>query len=184
MLAARLRGTLAGCAARLQRPSSSSASQARPPRATGAAASAARALYHGAAGPGGAGEEGRLFTENHEWLLLQQRPPPAEAAGKGAGEEGVGRIGRIGITAYAQRAIGDVVFVELCPVGTRLARGDAIGVVESLKGATDVHSPVAGTVLAVNAEALARPSHVSKDPEGKGKRPPLRTRRPADPARL
>jgi len=78
----------------------------------------------------------RYFTREHEWI---------EVAGDTA---------TVGITDYAQGQLGDITFVELPEVGARLAAGDSVAVVDSVKAASDVYCPVAGEVVAVN-EALA-----------------------------
>lgn len=78
-----------------------------------------------------------------------------------------GRV-RIGITDYAQRALGDLVYVELPKVGMTVKKQDAVGVVESVKGASDVYAPVSGTVAAINELVVKKPSFINKSPEGEG----------------
>jgi glycine cleavage system H protein len=90
------------------------------------------------------------YTKDHEWLRLE-------------GNDGV-----VGITDFAQDALGDVVFVELPAVGSILARGQAFGVVESNKTVSDLYAPVAGRVVAVNQELRDAPEHVNEDPYGGG----------------
>ncbi|MCW5891834.1 MAG: glycine cleavage system protein GcvH [bacterium] len=90
------------------------------------------------------------YTKDHEWLR-------AEA------DEGV-----VGITDFAQEALGDVVFVELPAVGTALTPGQAFGVVESNKSVSDLLAPVAGTVVAVNEALRDAPESVNRDPYGEG----------------
>jgi len=90
------------------------------------------------------------YTKDHEWLRIE-------------GGEGV-----IGITDFAQDALGDVVFVELPAVGATLAQGDAFGVVESNKSVSDLYAPVAGTVVAVNQALVDAPESVNADPYGAG----------------
>ena len=80
------------------------------------------------------------FAESHEWARL-------EADG------GV----KVGISDHAQEALGDVVFVELPEIGKVFAAGEAAGVVESVKAASDIYSPVSGTVIAVNEELAQQP---------------------------
>jgi len=92
----------------------------------------------------------RKFTEDHEWILLE------------------GDIGTIGITRYAQEQLGDVVYVELPPVGKKVAKGDEAAVVESVKAAAEVYAPVDGEVTEVNAALNDDPSLVNADAEGKG----------------
>ena len=74
----------------------------------------------------------------------------------------------VGISDHAQHALGDLVFVELPEVGRELAAGDACAVVESVKAASDVYAPLAGTVLAVNEALSASPEVINQDPYGQG----------------
>ena len=90
------------------------------------------------------------YTDDHEWLRL---------------EEGEGVIG---ITAYAASELGDVVFVELPEVGANLEAAQAFGVIESVKTASDLYSPLAGEVVAVNGQLSDRPELVNDDPYGEG----------------
>jgi glycine cleavage system H protein len=90
------------------------------------------------------------YTKDHEWLRLQN-------------EEGI-----VGITDFAQDALGDVVFVELPAVGTVLAQGQTFGVVESNKTVSDLFAPVGGRVLAVNQVLRDEPQLVNDDPYGAG----------------
>ncbi len=91
------------------------------------------------------------YTKDHEWLC--------------ACDEGTATIG---ITDYAQNSLGDVTFVELPQVGTSLAAGDSLGVVESVKAASDVYMPVSGEVIAVNEALADSPDLVNSDPYGQG----------------
>ena len=90
------------------------------------------------------------YTSDHEWVR--------ETA------DGV----RVGITSYAQEALGDVVFVSLPKVGDEVVRGDAIGEVESTKSVSDLYSPLTGTVTAVNEALDATPELVNSDPYDQG----------------
>ena len=72
----------------------------------------------------------------------------------------------VGITFHAQEALGDIVFVQSPDPGRRLTRGEACGVIESVKTAADLHAPVSGEVIAVNAEAAERPERINSDPHG------------------
>jgi glycine cleavage system H protein len=90
------------------------------------------------------------FTKDHEWVEL------------------AGETATIGITAYAAEQLGDVVFVELPEVGASLEAGGAMGVVESVKAASDVFAPVAGEVTAANASLGDNPQTVNDQPEGAG----------------
>jgi glycine cleavage system H protein len=90
------------------------------------------------------------YTKDHEWLRLE------------------GSRGTVGITDFAQDALGDVVFVELPTVGTALEQGQTFGVVESNKTVSDLFAPVGGEVVEVNDELRARPELVNQDPYGGG----------------
>jgi glycine cleavage system H protein len=92
----------------------------------------------------------RYYTETHEWVALE------------------GSVATIGITDFAQAQLGDVVFLELPRVGKLLEAGDTFGVVESVKAASDLYSPVAGTVLEVNESLNVSPEQVNEDPLGDG----------------
>jgi glycine cleavage system H protein len=74
----------------------------------------------------------------------------------------------IGITDYAQHALGDVVFAELPDVGRTLSAGEAFGVVESVKAASDVYAPISGEVTAINEALLDAPETINSDPYGEG----------------
>lgn len=75
---------------------------------------------------------------------------------------------RVGITDYAQDALGDVVFVELPKVGASVALGGTLGEVESTKSVSEIYAPVAGTVVAVNDALVASPELINSDPYGEG----------------
>lgn len=91
------------------------------------------------------------YTRTHEWV----RELPN------------GQV-EVGITDHAQQALGDLVFVEVPQVGRQLAAGEAFAVVESVKAASDVYSPVAGRVTARNDELTQRPELINQDPYGAG----------------
>ena len=91
------------------------------------------------------------YTKDHEWIQLEDH----EAA-------------VVGITLHAQDALGDVVFVDLPEVGKSYKMGEASGVVESVKAASDVNMPIAGEVTEVNEELRANPSLANTDPMGNG----------------
>ena len=91
------------------------------------------------------------YTKSHEWM----RTLPG------------GTI-EIGITDHAQQSLGDLVFVEVPEAGRRLAAGDTCAVVESVKAASDVYSPIAGEVAAGNPALAAQPELINKDPYGEG----------------
>jgi glycine cleavage system H protein len=75
---------------------------------------------------------------------------------------------RVGITAYAQEQLGDVVFVELPKVGAKVTASKNFGVVESVKAVSDLFAPISGEVVEVNAELAQKPEIVNQDPYGKG----------------
>jgi glycine cleavage system H protein len=79
-----------------------------------------------------------------------------------------GDVATVGITAYAQEQLGDVVFVELPEVGKSLAPGDDAAVVESVKAASEVYAPLGGEVVEVNTDLESTPGTVNEDPTGKG----------------
>src|SRR6266851_415569 len=92
----------------------------------------------------------RLYTETHEWVAVS------------------GETATVGITDFAQAQLGDVVFLELPRQGQRLEAGDAFGVIESVKAASDLYAPVSGTVLEVNDRLAQNPELVNGDPFGEG----------------
>ncbi|WP_175652623.1 glycine cleavage system protein GcvH [Pseudomonas sp. Marseille-P9899] len=89
------------------------------------------------------------FAESHEWARL----------------EADGTV-TVGISDHAQEALGDVVFVELAEVGKVFGQGDAAGVVESVKAASDIYAPVGGEVIAVNEDLADSPEQLNEDPYG------------------
>jgi glycine cleavage system H protein len=91
------------------------------------------------------------YTEEHEWI---QR----------TGDDTV----RVGITDYAQSALGDVVFVQLPDVGTAVTAGESFGEVESTKSVSDLYAPVSAKVVAVNGDLEGSPQLVNSDPYGEG----------------
>ena len=90
------------------------------------------------------------YTNEHEWVRLE------------------GDVGTIGITNYAQEQLGDVVFVEVPAVGRKVAKGESIAVVESVKAASDIYAPVSGEVVEANAALADSPGDVNAEPTGKG----------------
>ena len=90
------------------------------------------------------------FTKDHEWVSVD------------------GTTGTVGVTDYAQGQLGDVVFVDVPAAGTAVAKGAAAAVVESVKAASDVYSPVSGAVTEANAALEAEPALVNTDPERAG----------------
>jgi glycine cleavage system H protein len=79
-----------------------------------------------------------------------------------------GEIGTIGITEYAQKELGDVVFVELPQVGTQLEAGDELGSIESVKAVSELFAPVGGEVVEINERLAEKPELVNTDPYGDG----------------
>ncbi len=94
--------------------------------------------------------EDRRYTKDHEWALAE------------------GDRVRIGITDYAQDALGDVVFVQLPGVGDVVQAGGAFGEVESTKSVSEIYSPVSGAVVEVNTELGDEPQRLNEDPYGEG----------------
>jgi glycine cleavage system H protein len=92
----------------------------------------------------------RQYTETHEWVSV---------------ESGVATIG---ITDFAQAQLGDVVFLELPKAGAKLSAGDAFGVIESVKAASDLYSPVEGSITEVNEKLRDNPELVNREPEAGG----------------
>jgi len=91
------------------------------------------------------------YTAEHEWVRI--------------GSDGVARVG---ITAFAQDALGDVVYVSLPAVGDSVSVGDSCGEVESTKSVSDVYAPVSGEIMAVNETLDSAPEMVNSDPYGEG----------------
>lgn len=98
------------------------------------------------------------YTVEHEWVRHGVDPAAREA----------GAVIRVGITDFAQQALGDIVYVSLPAVGEAVVAGDACGELESTKSVSDVYVPVSGTVVAVNAELEVSPEQVNLDPYGDG----------------
>jgi glycine cleavage system H protein len=90
------------------------------------------------------------FTQDHEWVRLD------------------GDTATVGIAPYAQEQLGDLVFIELPEAGRKFERGAAAAVVESVKAASDVYSPISGEVIEVNDSIVHEPGLVNADPMGKG----------------
>jgi glycine cleavage system H protein len=90
------------------------------------------------------------FTKDHEWLRID------------------GDIATVGITPYAQGQLGDLVFIELPAAGREIEKGAAAAVVESVKAASDVYSPLSGEITQVNESIVQEPGLVNSDPMGKG----------------
>ena len=91
-----------------------------------------------------------LFTKAHEWIRIE------------------GDVGVVGITDYAQKQLGDIVYVELPAVGAKFAKGVQAAVVESVKAASEVYAPVGGEIVAVNGALADNPATVNSAPESGG----------------
>lgn len=94
--------------------------------------------------------EDLAYSSDHEWIRTD------------------GGRARVGITDYAQDALGDVVYVQLPEVGADVSAGDAIAEVESTKSVSDIYAPVSGTIVEVNAELVDTPERLNDDPYGEG----------------
>ena len=92
----------------------------------------------------------KFFTKEHEWIVID------------------GTSGTIGITQYAQEQLGDVVHVDLPEIGKTVAAGDEIAVVESVKAASELFSPVSGKIGEVNNMVINNPSIINSSPEDEG----------------
>jgi glycine cleavage system H protein len=92
----------------------------------------------------------KRYTKEHEWVNIE------------------GTTAAVGISHHAQEALGDITFVELPAVGKVLKAGDPIGVVESVKAASDIYSPVSGTVSEVNSNLDSSPELINQSPEADG----------------
>jgi glycine cleavage system H protein len=90
------------------------------------------------------------YTRDHEWLRIE------------------GDIATVGITPYAQQSLGDLVFVELPSVGTKLSKGAVAATVESVKAASEVYAPVRGEVVSVNDKVASEPGLVNSEPTANG----------------
>lgn len=90
------------------------------------------------------------YTKDHEWVSVS------------------GSEGTIGVTFFAQKELGDVVFVELPEVGRKLKAGEELGTIESVKAVSEVYCPVSAEVIAVNADLNDHPEIVNQDPYGRG----------------
>ncbi len=96
-------------------------------------------------------EEIILYTKDHEWI-------------KKTGDQSY----MVGITEHAQDALGELVFVDFPAINAEFSKGDAFIVVESVKAASDVYSPISGTVIEINDALNSNPSMVNSDPQGDG----------------
>jgi len=88
------------------------------------------------------------YTKEHEWVKAE------------------GDVGVVGITDHAQQELGDIVYVDLPKVGTKLEQGKSLGSVESVKAVSDIYSPVSGEVIEINESLTAAPEKLNEDPHG------------------
>lgn len=108
----------------------------------------------------------RKYTHDHEWALVE------------------GSSATIGITAYAQESLGEVVYVELPAVGTMIRVGQPFGVVESTKAVSELFAPITGKVTAVNSGLSSAPETIAKDPHGEAWMVKVEMTAPAELAKL
>ncbi len=92
--------------------------------------------------------EDRRYTKDHEWVLVE------------------GGQGTVGVTDYAQKQLGDVVYLELPELGRSLKAHETFGTVESVKAVSELFAPISGEVLEVNSALLAKPERINSDPYG------------------
>jgi len=92
--------------------------------------------------------ENYRYTKEHEWVLVE------------------GDIGTVGITDHAQNELGDIVYVDLPKVGTRVEQSKSLGSVESVKAVSDIYSPVSGEITEINQELSQNPEKINQDPHG------------------
>ena len=92
----------------------------------------------------------KKYSKDHEWVLIENE------------------IVTVGITNYAQESLGDIVFIELPETGKSIKMGDQVGVVESVKAASELHSPISGKIIEINNELKTTPQLLNSDPENTG----------------
>ena len=92
----------------------------------------------------------KKYSKDHEWVLIENE------------------IATVGITNYAQESLGDIVFIELPETGKSIKMGDQVGVVESVKVASELYSPVSGKIIEINNELKTTPQLLNTDPENTG----------------
>jgi glycine cleavage system H protein len=102
------------------------------------------------------------FTKDHEWIRIE------------------GDVGVVGITDYAQKQLGDIVYVELPAVGAKFAKGAQAAVVESVKAASEVYAPAGGEIIAINGALADNPATVNNAPESGGWFYKIKLANPAD----
>ena len=92
----------------------------------------------------------KKYSKDHEWVFIKNQ------------------IATVGITNYAQESLGDIVFIELPEIGKSIKKGDQVGVVESVKVASELYSPVSGEIIEINNELTTTPQLLNTDPENTG----------------
>ena len=92
----------------------------------------------------------KKYSKDHEWVLIENE------------------IATVGITNYAQESLGDIVFIELPETGKTIKMGDQVGVIESVKAASELYSPVSGKIIEINNELKTSPQLLNTDPENRG----------------
>ena len=92
----------------------------------------------------------KKYSKEHEWIILKNE------------------VATVGITNYAQDSLGDIVFIELPEIGKSIKIGDQVGVVESVKAASELYSPVSGKIIEINNELKTNPQLLNTDPEKTG----------------
>lgn len=102
------------------------------------------------------------YSNEHEWIRVE------------------GDVGTVGISQYAQEQLGDVVFVDVPQAGRKIAKGESVAVVESVKAASDIYAPAGGEVIEANAALAETPGDVNADPMGKGWFFKMKLANPAD----
>lgn len=94
----------------------------------------------------------KAYTAQHEWVSIDSET----------------RIGTVGVTEYAQKALGDVVYCEVIEPGTAVEKGENLGAVESVKSASDIYAPVSGEVIEMNETLQEKPGNINKGAETDG----------------
>jgi glycine cleavage system H protein len=94
--------------------------------------------------------DGLYYTKDHEWAKIEN-----------------GKV-RMGVTDYAQHELGDIVFVDLKPVGAKVNKGDSVGTIESVKAVSEVYTPLPGSIIEANPDLETNPELVNQDCYGKG----------------
>lgn len=93
-----------------------------------------------------------FFTKSHHWLQFSKDSPSVT----------------FGLTNYAQKSLGDAVYIEILPVNSKVKQNESIGIVESVKSATDINAPIDGRIFSINESVVSKPSLLNQDPEKEG----------------